>query len=330
MLVTSLRLVNRLPKLKEMVPEEVEFIVPETYTDEELATLAGDVETIICVRLAEEVVRAAPKLRFIQKSGAGVDTIPFDVINERDILISNTSGANPIPVAESAMALVLALAKKIVPRHLKMAKGEVDRSRSQQLAGKTMGVLGLGSIGTEVARRALAFGMKVAAVKRHPPTEADLALGLDFIGGPGDLGKVLEMSDFAVVVMPLTPETRGIIGEAELRRMKPSASLVNVARAAIVDEDAVWKALNEGWIAGAAIDVWWTPHWWDATWLGEGQEATPSKYPFHELENVVVTPHVAGSTDTSGPRSLEIIAENIHRISTGREPINQVDKRLQY
>lgn len=103
-----------------------------------------------------------------------------------------------------------------------------------------------------------------------------------------------------------------------------------VVRAAIVDEDAVWKALNEGWIAGAAIDVWWTPHWWDATWLGEGQEATPSKYPFHELENVVVTPHVAGSTDTSGPRSLEIIAENIHRISTGREPINQVDKRLQY
>lgn len=177
-LVTSLRLVNRLPKLKEMVPEEVEFIVPETYTDEELATLAGDVETIICVRLAEEVVRAAPKLRFIQKSGAKVDTIPFDVINERDILISNTSGANPIPVAESAMALVLALAIKIVHRHLKMAKGEVDRSRSQQLAGKAMGVLGLGSIGTEVARRALAFGMKVAAVKRHPPYRGRPGAGL--------------------------------------------------------------------------------------------------------------------------------------------------------
>jgi D-3-phosphoglycerate dehydrogenase len=331
LIATSSRTIREgLPKLREMIPVDCDFIVPKTGSDEELASLAKDVEVILCVRLSAAVVNAAEKLRLIQKTGAGVDAIPFDSFKDRDIHVANTSGTNAIPVAEGAFALIIALAKRIVPRHIGMQRGDIRRERGILLKGKTLGILGLGSIGTEVAKRGQAFGMKVVAMKRHPTQEKKEELGLTFLGGSSDLRHILETSDFVVVTLPLTPETRGLIGESELKVMKKTSYLVNIARAAIIQEESLYRALKEKWIAGAALDVWYTPHWWDPKWRATGGQTQPSRYPIHKLENVIATPHNIGSTGTSSPETLEIIAENITRIAKGEAPINQVDRILQY
>ena len=318
------------PKLAERIrgylPGDIDVLSPEVGTDEELIELAGDVEVILTTRLSPEVALAAPRLRLLQKTGAGVDDLPFDVLGE-GVWVANTSGSNAVRLAEGAVALVLALAKRIVQRHNSFRDGR-DGVRGVGLKGKKAGILGLGNIGVEVARRLRAFEMDLLAVKRHPDRGVEEELGLQFLGGPGDLDRLLEESDFLVVTVPLTPETRGMIGERELRLMKPTSYLVNVARAAIVQEKPLYRALEEGWIAGAALDVWWRPHWWDPLWNPEGGDA--SDYPFWELPNVICTPHNIGSTDTRSDAGIRIMADNIRRVREGRPPVNLVDKELRY
>ena len=322
-LVVNPRLAER---IRGHLPGDIDVLSPEVGTDEELIELAGDVEVILATRLSPEVALAAPGLRLLQKTGAGVDDLPFDALGE-GVWVANTSGSNPVPLAEGAVALVLALAKRIVQRHNGFRDGR-DGVRGVGLKGKKAGILGLGSIGVEVARRLRAFEMDLLAVKRHPDSGVEEELGLQFLGGPGDLDRLLEESDFLVVTVPLTPETRGMIGERELRLMKPTSYLVNVARAAIVQEEPLYRALEEGWIAGAALDVWWRPHWWDPLWNPEGGDA--SEYPFWELPNVICTPHSIGSTDARSDAGIRIMAENIQRVKEGRPPVNLVDKELRY
>ena len=324
-LVVSPGLATRLSKI-EGLPEGVELVVPERGTDEELVGLAGDVDVIVATRLSDEVARAARGLRLLQKTGAGVDAMPFDSLGE-NVYVANTSGANPVPLAEGAVALVLALAKRVVPRHTSFTSGR-DPTRGVELRGKKAGILGLGSIGVEVARRLQAFEMGVLGIRRRPSEELRRELGLEFLGGPRALDFLLGESDFLVVTVPLTPATRGMIGERELGLMKPTSYLVNVARAAIIQEEPLYRALTEGGIAGAAIDVWWNPHWWDPIWNPSGRPA--SEFPFWELPNVIATPHNIGSTDSRSDAALRIIAENIRRTARGEEPINQVDKAHRY
>ena len=322
-LVVNPRLAER---IRGHLPGDIDVLSPEVGTDEELIELAGDVEVILATRLSPEVALAAPGLRLLQKTGAGVDDLPFDALGE-GVWVANTSGSNPVPLAEGAVALVLALAKRIVQRHNGFRDGR-DGVRGVGLKGKKAGILGLGSIGVEVARRLRAFEMDLLAVKRHPDSGVEEELGLQFLGGPGDLDRLLEESDFLVVTVPLTPETRGMIGESELRLMKPTSYLVNVARAAIVQEEPLYRALEEGWIAGAALDVWWRPHWWDPLWSPEGGDA--SDYPFWELPNVICTPHSIGSTDARSDAGIRVMVENILRVKEGRPPVNLVDKELRY
>jgi D-3-phosphoglycerate dehydrogenase len=322
-LVVNPRLAER---IRGYLPGDIDVLSPEVGTDEELIELAGDVEVILATRLSPVVALAAPRLRLLQKTGAGVDDLPFDVLGE-GVWVANTSGSNPVPLAEGAVALVLALAKRIVQRHRGFRDGR-DGVRGVGLKGKKAGILGLGSIGVEVARRLKAFEMDLLAVKRHPDRGVEEELGLQFLGGPGYLDRLLEESDFLVITVPLTPETRGMIGERELRLMKPTSYLVNVARAAIVQEEPLYRALEEGWIAGAALDVWWRPHWWDPLWVPEGGNA--SDYPFWELPNVICTPHNIGSTDARSDAGIRIMVENVQRVREGRPPVNLVDKELRY
>jgi phosphoglycerate dehydrogenase-like enzyme len=325
-LFVSRRASDMVSRLRTLLPDEVQMIVPKHNTEEELIRLARDVEIIVCVRLASAVARAATQLKLVQKTGAGVDAIPFEVLGP-EVYVANTSGANPGPLAEGTVALVLALAKHIVRRHTLFPKTEKDIRRSIELRGKTAGILGLGHIGIEVARLLKAFKMKLIAVKRRPTDQFKTQLDLEFLGGPSDLDHLLRESDFLIITIPLTPETRGLIGERELRLMKPTAYLINVARAGIVQEAPLYRALHEQWIAGAALDVWWPPHWWDGTWIPQGH--TPA-LPFWTLPNVIATPHNIGSSDIRSDARLRIIAENIRRTVEGRPPINQVNKTLQY
>jgi phosphoglycerate dehydrogenase-like enzyme len=312
--------------LHNMIPDDIQIVVPEKGTEEELMQLATDVDVIVCVSLSKKVAQAARKLKLVQKTGAGVDAIPFEFLGN-DVLIANTSGANPRLLAEGTVAFVLALAKQIIRRHSLFPQSDSISRRGIELRGKNAGIIGLGHIGTEVARLLKAFEMNILAIKRRPQDELKTQVTVDFLGGPSDLDYVLGQSDFVIVTAPSTPETRGMIGERELRLMKPTAYLVNVARGALVKEEPLYRALKEGWIAGAALDVWWPPHWWDPAWNPSGQ--TP-KYPIWKLPNVIATPHNIGATDTRSDADIRIIAENIRRIAEGKPPINLVDKTLQY
>jgi phosphoglycerate dehydrogenase-like enzyme len=184
-----------------------------------------------------------------------------------------------------------------------------------ELAGKTLGILGYGRIGRCVARRAQAFDMAVWAIRRDT-TRTEMR-GLAFLGGLDALDEVLSRADYLAITLPLTEATRGLLGERELRLMKPSAILVNVARAEIVDEAALYRALRQGAIAGAALDVWYQ--------YPEGPSPTfPARHAFHELPNVLMTPHVSGWTEGMLEERAKLIAENICRVARGEPPVNLI------
>ena len=313
-------------RIKQRLPEGIEVVYPETGTDEELVELAKDVEVIVSTRLSAVVAENAPKLKLLQKTGAGVDDMPFDALKP-ETYMANTSGSNPLPLAEGAVALVLALAKRIVPRHQEFHEGRGSK-RGVLWHQKTAGILGMGAIGVEVAKMLKGLGMKVIATRRERNEKLRKELGLEWLGDENDLDRLMQESDFLVVTIPLTPDTRGLVGEHEIRQMKQGSYLVNVARAAIVQEKPLYDALKDGHLAGAAIDVWWQPHFWDPLWNVEGNPA--SKYPFWELDNVICTPHNIVSTDFRSDASLEIMVGNIVRTRDGKEPVNQVDKQLRY
>ena len=226
-----------------------------------------------------------------------------------------------------ALALVLALAKHVIPRH-NTFKGGRSGPPGTALKDKKAGIIGMGSIGTEVAKRLQAFETQILAIRRTPNPQLKETLGLQYLGGKDDINHVMKEADIIVVTAPLTPETRGMIGEHQIRLMKPTALIVNVARAAIIQEEPLYNALQEGRIAGAALDVWWKPHFWDPNWNPEGADA--SKYPYWELPNVICTPHNIGSTDTQTDAGLQIMIDNILRIRDGKPPINPVDPKLRY
>jgi phosphoglycerate dehydrogenase-like enzyme len=255
-----------------------------------------------------------------------VDDLPFDAIR-KDIFIANTAGAKPVPFAEGAIALLLALAKQIFPRHSQFPKR--TSLESINLREKKVGIIGLGQIGIEIAKRLKAFEMTILGLKRRPSEELKTKLGLEFLGSSKDLPYLLKESDFVILTIPLTPLTRGMIGENELRMMKPTAYLINIARAAIIEEEPLYRALKEGWIAGAGIDVWWNQFWWNP--MVSPNDSNPSKYPVWELPNVITTPHNIGlSKGVYSEAALRIIMENINRIAAGKPPINQVDIKYQY
>jgi phosphoglycerate dehydrogenase-like enzyme len=185
----------------------------------------------------------------------------------------------------------------------------------RELAGKTLGILGYGRIGQAVARRARAFEMEVCAIRRDVRRSAQDEWAL--LGGPEMLDEVLRRSDYLAIALPLTPGTRGLLGERELAVMRPTAILINVARGEIVDEDALYAALAARRIAAAALDVWYRYP------SGPGP-ALPARRAFHELPNVLMTPHVSGWTDGMLEARAKLIAENIHRTARGEPPANLI------
>jgi phosphoglycerate dehydrogenase-like enzyme len=308
-------------EMKQLLPRNCELIVSESRREEDLLRLVGDVDVLVGVRATRKVIEKAKKLRMIQALGTGVDRIDIDVAAERGIVVCNAVGLNAVPVAEHAMALMLSLAKNVV-RYDKRLRGggwRAPRIPSVLLRGKTLGIVGLGSIGIEVCKRAKAFGMKVIALKRSPSEELKTKLGIDFLGSQGDLHRILRQSDFVVLSVVLTPETRKMIGEKELRMMKRTAYLVNISRGGVIDEDTLANMLEEGVIAGAGIDVF------------EVEPINPDN-PLLQLENVVLTPHVAGGggLEELKKERVEFIVGNIAKVMSGQTPEKIVDSTLKY
>lgn len=262
-----------------------------------------------------ELLEHAPKLRFIQSIGAGYDQFALDKLAERGIRLANAKGVNRNAVSEHAMAMILALARHIHTgrdnqraHHWRGMISDLSR-REDELGGKTLLIAGLGGIGSRLATLAKAFDMHVIATKRDTSTGAG---AVDELYTPDKLNELLPRADFVALTCPLTPETRNMIDAAAFAAMKPSAYLINVARGGCVDEPAMLAALQNGQIAGAAID-----HFWD--------EPLPAESPFWDMENVLITPHTAGETRKYEENLHDILLENLERLWRGeRELRNQV------
>ena len=293
------------------------------HTDEKNArNVLPDVDVLVTLVFTSEMGAAARRLRLIQVPGAGVDRI------DRAAMPPGASLAkvhgHETGIAEYVLGAMIALSRDFDRVHTGLRAGRWDSQWAPgvppppvwpELAGRTLGILGYGGIGQAVARRARAFEMRVCAIRRDVGRSAEDDLA--FLGGLQSLPDVLRRADYLAITLPLTPETQGLIGPAQLALMKPTAILVNVARAQIVDEDALYAALAERRTAAAALDVWYR-------YPSAPGPLLPAGRPFHELPNVLMTPHVSGWTDGMLEARASLIAENIRRTARGEHPENMV------
>jgi phosphoglycerate dehydrogenase-like enzyme len=293
------------------------------HTDEQEAlSELPEVDVLVTLLFTRAMGAAARRLRLIQVPGAGLDRI------DRSAIPSGASLANvhghEAGIAEYVIGAMIAMSRSFgrIDASLRAGRWESQWAPGvppppawPELAGRTLGILGYGGIGQVVARRARAFDMQVCAIRRQVGRSAEDDLAL--LGTMERLDEVLRQSDYLVITLPLTPETQGIIGDKQLRAMKPAALLVNVSRAQIVDEDALYEALVQGRLAGAVLDVWYR-------YPTGPDPALPSRRPFHELSNVLMTPHVSGWTDGTLEARARVIAENIRRTARGEPVVNVI------
>jgi phosphoglycerate dehydrogenase-like enzyme len=282
----------------------------------------ADVDVLVTMALTEEMGRSATRLKLVQVPGAGLDRIDRSVLPD-GARLANVYG-HETGIAEYVIGAMLALTRDFSRLDTALRAGEWRSQWSvgtvpppvwPELAGKTLGILGYGRIGQAVARRARAFDMNISAIRRDTRHSTDNEPA--FLGGPESIGEVLRGSDYVLISMPATSETIGSIDRGRLELMKSTAFLINVARAEIIDEDALYEALARRSIAGAALDVWYR-------YPREPGRAAPATRPFHELPNVLMTPHVAGWTDGMLDTRAKLIAENIRRVACGATPLNLI------
>jgi phosphoglycerate dehydrogenase-like enzyme len=292
------------------------------HTDEKnVVDAISDIDVLVTLAFTREMATAARRLRLVQVPGAGLDRIDRAAMPS-SVSLSKVHG-HERGIAEYVMGAIVALSRDFYRLNASLREGRWESQWAPgvpppawpELGGRTLGILGYGGIGQAVARRARAFDMSVVAIRRDVGRSAgdDLAR----LGTLEILDDVLRKSDFLVITLPLTAETKGLLGARELGLLKRSAIVVNVARAQIVDEDALYDALTERRIAGAALDVWYRYP------SGPGP-VLPARRAFHELPNVLMTPHVAGWTDGMLEARAKVIAENIGRTARGEAPVNLV------
>ncbi|MEX0568319.1 MAG: 2-hydroxyacid dehydrogenase [Candidatus Njordarchaeota archaeon] len=260
------------------------------------------------------ILQEMANLELIQTLSAGVEYVPMGKIPKKIIVCSN-SGANAQVVAEHAFALILNAAKKVLYHDQNMRKGIWKRrDYGRALFDKTIGIIGLGNIGKIIAKIAKCLGMKIFAINRSGKTEVDV----DFIGTIDDLKYVLENSDIIVICLPLTKHTYNLIGKKELEYMKPNTILVNIARGPIIDQKALYSHLVKNKEFVACLDVWWK-------YPDKGSDVCFQDFPFHELPNVIMTPHIAGFAREIRKKVILHAVLNIKRYVEGKKPNNMIN-----
>ena len=283
----------------------------------------ADIDVLVTMVLTDRMGRACTHLKLVQVPGAGLDRIDRSAIPQGARLANVYGHENGI--AEYVMGAMIALTRDFARLDLALRKGDWQSQWAigvapppvwPELAGKTIGILGYGRIGQAVARRARAFDMKICAVRQD--VRRSVEDNVAFLGGPEATDEIIERSDYVLIAMPATHATVGLMDRRRLGLMKSTAFLINVARAEIVDEDALCDALAEGAIAGAVLDVWYR-------YPRESGPTLPSTRRFHQLPNVLMTPHVSGWTDGMLNARAKLIAENIRRVADRETPLNLVE-----
>ncbi|AFA40623.1 Lactate dehydrogenase-related dehydrogenase [Pyrobaculum oguniense TE7] len=300
--------------------EDIEVVTLFEPNYEEVARQVADADVVVGdytfrIKIDADLCQKMSKVKLIQQPSTGYDHIDVVACAKRGIPVANIGGANSISVAEHTIMLALMLLKRAVYAHQKLVNGQWTQGELMntigELYGKTWGILGMGRIGKEVAIRVLAFGAKVIYydVVRREDAEK---LGVEY----RPFNRLLAESDVLSIHVPLTEKTRGMIGERELRMMKPTAVLINVSRGEITDEEALAKAVREGWIAGVGVDVF-------------SVEPPPPDHPLLQVAregfNVIVTPHIAGATNEARMRIINVTLDNVLRVLAGLKPENVVN-----
>ena len=297
------------------IAPDVNFVV--STSAEETQREIEDADAIFEHGVSPEMIRRAGKLRWMQRGGVGVEGLMFPELVNSDIVLTNARGTTGINIAEHVMALILAFTRTINIL-VKRQMDKVWESRANlpviEIAGETLGIIGLGSIGLQVAKRAHAFDMRLLAVDATQTEKPDYVESLWRLDR---LHEMLEQADFVSICCPLTPETEGMMSSAEFRAMKSTAFLINIARGKIVDQPALIEALQTGTIAGAGLDV-------------TNPEPLPTDSPLWEMDNVIITPHNAGQSPKAPRRVFELFCENLKRFVAGEPLINVVDKTRGY
>jgi D-3-phosphoglycerate dehydrogenase len=281
-------------------------------TREELLAAVGDVDALVvrsATRVDAEVLEAGRNLKVVGRAGIGLDNVDVAAATRLGVMVVNAPQSNVISAAEHTVALILAQARNIPQAHVALREGRWERGRFQgaELYGKTLGIIGLGRVGALVAQRLNAFGMRLLAYDPYVSRDRAAQMGVEL----ASLADVLARADIVTVHLPKTPDTTGLIGETELAAMKPGARLVNTARGGIVDEAALAKALGDGQLAGAALDVF--------------VEEPTTQSPLFELEGVVVTPHLGASTTEAQDKAGITIAEQLLLALAGQFVPNAVN-----
>src|SRR3984957_13496004 len=286
--------------LLQQRPEFEVVVLPKRLSEAELLPIVADAVALVVrseTKVTRKVIDAAPKLRVVGRAGVGVDNVDIEAATQHGTVVMNTPGGNTVTTAELSFAMLLALARKVPQAHATMVGGKWDRKLFQgvELQGKTLGVLGMGRIGTEVAKRAKAFGMTVVAYDPYLTEDRARAIGAEFAA---DLDAVYRVADFITVHMPVTKETKEMLNTAAFSKMKPGVKIVNCARGEIISETDLIAALESGKVAGAALDVF-------------AVEPLPADHLYRKQPNLILTPHLGASTEEAQEKCGIEVAEVI-------------------
>jgi phosphoglycerate dehydrogenase-like enzyme len=321
---------------------DLQAVSPRFHIDQQPCHTVVEVAAALAAHPATEILHAfhvpadaldlAPGLRWVQLHSAGADHLLGHPLMRGEVAITTASGIHATPIAEYVFASILAYRWRVPHMTHCQREGEWPSGRWElysrpELRGSTLGIIGYGSIGREVGRLGQAFGMRVFALRRSAGrteqgytvqgTGDPAGIVPDRFYPPDELSEMLAQCDYVVIALPMTSATEHFIGEAELRAMKPTAYLVNIARGAIVDEKALLRALQEGWIGGAGLDVF-------------EHEPLPPDDPLWDLENVLISPHVAGFSPRYDERAAALFGQNLARYLAGEPLLNAVDKERGY
>lgn len=308
--------------IRDVLGNTAEIVLTDG-TLESMLSVGRDADILASNRASREYIEAASRLKLIQTFSAGVENIDLIAVKERGNLILCNSHINAEEVAEYAITLLFAVAKNIIPNDQELRKGNWIYAfggprPNIEIRHKTCLLIGLGNIGSEIAKRLRAFNMTLYAASRSGVSRHSKIV--DRFVRIEDVQPLVREADFVILSLPLTSESKGLVDEEFISWMKPTSIIVNISRGPIIDERALFQALQENKIYGAGIDVWWR---YPSKWRGRG--IPPTDLPFQELENVVVSPHRAGYSENTEREYFQFAADNIHRFIHGEPPLNVVN-----
>lgn len=315
---------EKMDKMKVLIADEInkkginelkdvaEVVVQTDITNEELIKSIGDFDAIMVrsrTKITREVIEAASRLKIIARAGVGVDNIDVEAATRRGIMVVNAPESASITVAEHTIGIILSLARKIsiADKSIKEGKWGKNKFMGTQLAGKTLGIVGMGRIGSQVAIRCKAFAMEILVYDPYISEDTASKLGVTMV----DLDTLLKDADIITIHVPFTPETKHLIAQREFEIMKKNAFIINCARGGIINEHDLYDALSQGKIGGAGLDVF--------------EKEPPEGNLLLSLDNLVATPHIGASTREAQDDAAIIVAKEIKKVSNGESPKNVIN-----